>query len=99
MTSAPRTRSLALATAAVFALNGTVISAWISRLPATKARLDADPRTIGLTLLMTGLGSLVAMPWVGPLAAKHGSRRVTVGAALVSGLMLAVFLANQRFAP
>jgi MFS family permease len=88
VTSAPRTRSLALATAAVFALNGTVISAWISRLPATKARLDADPRTIGLTLLMTGLGSLVAMPWVGPLAAKHGSRRVTVGAALVSGLML-----------
>jgi MFS family permease len=88
VTRATTTRSLALATAAVFALNGTVISAWISRLPATKARLDADPRTIGLTLLMTGLGSLVAMPWVGPLAARYGSRRVEVVAALVSGTML-----------
>jgi MFS family permease len=88
VTSPTRTRALALATAAIFLLNGTVISSWISRLPATKARLDADPRTIGLTLLMTGLGSLVAMPWVGPLAARYGSRRVEVVAAVVSGVML-----------
>ena len=81
-------RALALATAAVFALNGTVISAWISRLPATKDRLDADPRTIGLMLLMSGVGALVAMPWVGHLASRWGSRRVEVVAAICSGTLL-----------
>ena len=58
MVTATRTRNLALATASVFLLNGLIISTWLSRLPATKARLDADPRTIGLVLLMTGKRSI-----------------------------------------
>ncbi|MFN8157682.1 MAG: MFS transporter [Candidatus Nanopelagicales bacterium] len=86
--TATRTRSLALATASVFLLNGLVISTWLSRLPATKARLDADPRTIGLVLLMSGLGSLVAMPWVGPLAARWGSRRIEVVTSISTGVLL-----------
>ena len=88
MVTATRTRSLALATASVFLLNGLIISTWLSRLPATKARLDADPRTIGLVLLMTGLGSLVAMPWVGPLAGRWGSRRIEVVTSLSTGVLL-----------
>ena len=88
MVTGTRTRNLALATAAVFFLNGTVISAWVSRLPATKERLDADPRTIGLVLLMSGLGSLVAMPWVGPLAARWGSRRIEVVTSVATGIVL-----------
>ena len=88
MVTATRTRSLALATASVFLLNGLVISTWLSRLPATKARLDADPRTIGLVLLMSGLGSLVAMPWVGPLAARWGSRRIEVVTSITTGVLL-----------
>jgi fucose permease len=72
----------------VFALNGSVIAAWLSRLPATRDRLDADPRTIGLTLLMTGLGALVAMPFVGRLAARGGSRPVATLSAVVSGVAL-----------
>ena len=88
MVTATRTRNLALATASVFLLNGLIISTWLSRLPATKARLDADPRTIGLVLLMTGLGSLVAMPWVGPLAGRWGSRRIEVVTSLSTGVLL-----------
>ena len=88
MVTATRTRSLALATASVFLLNGLIISTWLSRLPATKARLDADPRTIGLVLLMTGLGSLVAMPWVGPLAGRWGSRRIEVVTSITTGVLL-----------
>ena len=83
-----RTRRAALATAAVFALNGSVIAAWISRLPATRDRLDADPRTIGLTLLMSGLGSLAAMPFVGRLAHRWSSRPVVLAASAVSGVAL-----------
>lgn len=89
-TTSGRTRALALATASVFFLNGLVISTWLSRLPATKARLDADPRTIGLVLLMSGLGSLVAMPWVGPAAARWGSRRVEVVTSTTCAVLLVV---------
>ena len=81
-------RRAALATAAVFALNGSVIAAWISRLPATRDRLDADPRTIGLTLLALGLGSLVAMPFVGRLAQRWSSGPVVVVTSIVAGVAL-----------
>ena len=88
-TAVPRgsTRA-AFATAAVFALNGSVIAAWISRLPATRDRLDADPRTIGLTLLTLGLGSLVAMPFVGRLAHRWSSGPVVIVTSVVAGLGL-----------
>ena len=81
-------RTQALATAAVFALNASLIAAWISRLPATRDRLDADPRTLGLVLLAIGLGSLTAMPFVGRVASRIGSKRVVVGTAVVAALSL-----------
>ena len=81
-------RRAALATAAVFALNGSVIAAWISRLPATRDRLEADPRTIGLTLLMLGLGSLTMMPFVGRLAHRWSSGPVVIVTSVVSGVAL-----------
>jgi MFS family permease len=84
----PPGRSTVLATAAVFALNATVISAWITRLPATRDRLDADPRTIGAVLLMMGLGALVAMPVVGRLASRYGSGPVVIAMAVTSGISI-----------
>ncbi len=83
-------RTPALATAAVFALNGTVIAAWVSRLPATRDRLDADPRTIGLVLLMLGLGSLSVMPFVGRLVARFTSRPIVLASSVGSAVMLVV---------
>ena len=85
---ASRLRALALGTAAVFLLNGTVISAWLSRIPATRDRLGLDTRTLGFTLLMAGIGSLVAMPFVGHVASRVGSRRVVVVTSIVSGAAL-----------
>jgi fucose permease len=81
-------RTPAIATAAVFALNATVIATWVSRLPATRDRLELDPRSIGLVLLMMGIGSLSTMPFVGRLAARWGSRPVVVVAATVCALCL-----------
>jgi predicted MFS family arabinose efflux permease len=83
-------RTPALATAAVFLLNGTVIAAWVSRLPATRDRLDADPRTIGLVILMLGLGSLTVMPFVGRLVARFTSRPIVIAASVGSVVMLVV---------
>ncbi len=81
-------RGAAVATAAVFALSGSVIAIWLSRLPATRDRLHADPRTIGLTLLMMGLGSLAAMPFVGRIASRVGSKPVVIVASIVAGTAL-----------
>ena len=81
-------RTPAIATAAVFALNATVIASWVSRLPATRDRLELDPRAIGLVLLMMGIGSLSMMPFVGRLAARWSSRPVVVAAATVCALCL-----------
>jgi len=83
-----RWRRVAIATAAVFLLNSTLIATWVSRLPATRDRLDLDPAEVGLTLLMTGLGSLVAMPFVGKLAARWSSRPILVVVATICGLTL-----------
>ncbi|MFI5099851.1 MAG: MFS transporter [Actinomycetes bacterium] len=85
-------RRAALGTAAVFALNGFLMAAWISRLPATRDRLHADPASLGLALLMTGVGSLLAMPTTGRLCARYGSRRV-VAATLVPSCVALVALA------
>lgn len=78
----------AIATAAVFTLNATIIASWVARLPATRDRLELDPRSIGLVLLMMGIGSLCAMPFVGRLAARWSSRPVVVAAATVCAICL-----------
>lgn len=84
----PVGRGQALATAAVFALNGTLIAAWISRIPATRDRLDVEVSTLGVLLLLIGLGSLLAMPFVGRAASRFGSRAVVTVTAPVAGLAL-----------
>jgi fucose permease len=81
-------RTPALATAAVFLLNATIIAGWVSRLPATRDRLDLSTAVVGVTLLMSGIGSLVAMPFVGRLAARWSSRPVIVVVASVCALCL-----------
>lgn len=87
--SLPRTwRTPAFATAAVFLLNATIIAGWVSRLPATRDRLDVSTGVIGVTLLMSGLGSLVAMPFVGRLAARWSSRPLIVVLASLCALCL-----------
>ena len=86
---ASRRRS-AQATALVFALSGFLMAGWLSRLPATRDRLHADPASLGLALLMTGLGSLSLMPFTGRFCARWGSRYVVLAAALPCCVVLEV---------
>lgn len=76
-------RRPALATALVFALSGFLFASWVSRLPATRDRLDAGTGALGLALLMSGLGSLIVMPITGRLCTRFGSRRVVMLFSLV----------------
>ncbi len=75
------------ATRAAFFIPGFVIATWAPIVPFAKLRAGLDDAQLGLVLLCLGLGSLVAMPLAGALAARQGCRRVMLGATL---LMLAL---------
>ena len=80
---------------AVFFTNGVVIGTWVVRIPAIKERLGLGEGLLGVVLLGAAVGALVAMPVVGALVSRFGSRRV-VG---VSALALTVVLPTPGLAP
>ena len=82
------TRRAALSTALVFTLSGFLMAGWLARLPATRDRLHADSASLGLALLMAGLGSLTLMPATGRLCARLGSRRVVLLGSLAACAIL-----------
>src|SRR5690606_33985399 len=69
-----------------FFIPGFVIAAWAPLVPFAKIRAGLDDAALGVLLLCLGLGSLVAMPVAGALAARLGCRRVMLGSV---ALMLA----------
>ena len=73
---------------AVFFVNGLVIGTWVVRIPAIKEKLDLGEGLLGVALLGAAVGALVAMPLVGALVSRFGSRRVVGTAALVLSLSL-----------
>jgi MFS family permease len=72
------------AVVAYFVLAGLSFSAWAVRIPDVKAALRLDDATLGLALLGTATGSVVAMTASGWTIARFGSHRVTTTAALLT---------------
>ena len=72
----------------LFFLNGAIFATWATRIPAVQARLALSPGELGLSLLGAAAGALVAMNLSGYLAARFGSRSVTIIAALILCLVL-----------
>jgi MFS family permease len=87
-------RSARAAVLAVFFTNGVVIGTWVVRIPAIKERLGLGEGMLGVVLLGAAVGALVAMPVVGALVSRFGSRRI-VG---VSALALSVVLLTPGLA-
>ncbi|WP_262378639.1 MFS transporter [Luteimonas viscosa] len=73
-------------TRVAFFIPGFVVATWAPLVPFAKLRAGLDDATLGLVLLCLGLGSLVAMPLAGALAARQGCRRVMLAS---TALMLA----------
>lgn len=63
-------------TRVAFFIAGFALAAWAPLVPYAKARVGLDEGTLGLLLLCLGVGSIIAMPLAGALAAKVGCRRV-----------------------
>jgi MFS family permease len=90
-------------------VNGLVVGSWLPRLPEIRDRLELDLGTLGLTLSLGGLGSLLGSAISGLVVGRYGSRRSAVVAALVvylflpfiaivpTGALLAIVLACMGF--
>lgn len=91
-----RLRASRRAVAAMFGLNSLVMWSWIARIPAVKDRLDLSESQLGLALLGTAVGALIAMTASGELVDRIGSAATTrIGAvALCLALPLPAFAPN-----
>jgi MFS family permease len=71
-----------------FLIHGLVASAWISRIPAIQSALALNNAVLGLCLLGTAVGSVIAIPVTGWLVTRFGSKRVTTWSTVAFCLVL-----------
>jgi fucose permease len=84
------------AVAAMFFANGFLTGSWAPQIPVFLTRLEITEFTLGLLILVFGLGALAAMPWCGWLIHRYGSRAVLrLFAVFCSFALLAVALAGN----
>lgn len=78
------------AVAAMFFINGLLTGSWAPQIPVFLTRLDISKATLGLLILLFGLGALTFMPLSGYLMSRHGSRAVVrcFASVCVFGLLL-----------
>lgn len=67
-----------MATSLLFLVSGTVIGAWVPYIPERAHELHLSAAALGTTLLGGGLGAVIAMPIVGALISRLGSRFTSV---------------------
>jgi MFS family permease len=76
----PVTRSLRqarLAVSVAFLVNGFGFANWAARIPAVKDHVGLSTGALGVALLSSALGAVVAMPLAGALLVRFGSRTLT----------------------
>ena len=83
------------AVASMFLANGFVMGAWAPQIPLLLPRHNISEGTLGLMILLIGVGAVGAMLFAGKLIAAHGSRRV----ALTFGFMMTPILPLMVLAP
>src|ERR687885_229837 len=71
-----------------FLLHGLIVSTWVSRIPAIQASLGLTNAHLGLCLLGTAVGSVIAIPLTGWLVTRYGSKHVTAWSTLGFSLAL-----------
>jgi fucose permease len=88
------------AVAAMFFVNGFVTGSWAPQIPVFLTRLAISEFTLGLLILLFGVGALIAMPVSGYLMSRHGSRKVTLGfgCVVVFALILVALAPNVPIA-
>lgn len=84
------------ALAAMFMANGFVMGAWAPQIPLLMPRHDVTESTLGLLILVLGLGAVSAMLFAGRLISLYGGRLVlsVFSLALIPVLPMVVFSPN-----
>lgn len=67
-----------------FLLNGVLMGSFAVRIPAIRERLELTDGSQGFALLFIALGSVIAMPLAGAMAARYGSRVATTVAVVLA---------------
>ena len=93
MTATPLTPDAAAHTArtavsAVFFQQGLLVGGWALQIPLLLTRLGITETTLGLLIVVFGLGSVVSMLACGPVIDRRGSARLTGWAALGAAFFL-----------
>ncbi|CAL9347004.1 MFS transporter [Streptomyces sp. enrichment culture] len=73
-----------------FALDGFLFAGWVVRIPAIKQQTGSSASDLGLALLGVSAGAVVTMTLTGRLCHRFGSHAVTVGAAVLLSLSIAL---------
>ena len=76
----------------VFLLNGVGIGLWAAHVPTVQARMGIDTGMLSMVLLTIAAGALLAMPLMGGLTARWGTRRMVLTSGFAFALMLAVIM-------
>lgn len=84
-----------LAVSILFGVNGFLFANYVSRLPEIQAAYELDNGAIGLVLLSSALGALLAMPFTGWMIVGIGSRRIST----ISGLLFCLLISLIGFMP
>lgn len=71
-----------------FAFNGVMIGSWTSRVPAVARQVHSGPGSIGLALLASSVGLILAAPLAGRLCARFGARVVVTGSGIAGGIVV-----------
>jgi MFS family permease len=79
-----------LSVSVVFFLHGLASGSWLARIPTVQENLGLSQAALGLALLGSGLGSLVAMVPAGAQIGLHGSRTMVLALAFPWALSMAL---------
>jgi MFS family permease len=84
------------AVAAMFLANGFVMGAWAPQIPLLMPRHEVTESTLGILILVLGLGAVSAMLFAGRLITLYGGRRVlsVFSLALIPVLPMVVYSPN-----
>ncbi|WP_239113206.1 MFS transporter [Shimia biformata] len=84
----PSARRVWWAVTGMFALNGGLFGIWASRIPAIKDRFQLEHSTLGLLLLLLGVGAILSFPLAGRLSDRFGAARVSRWLGLANAVSL-----------
>lgn len=73
---------------------GICIGMWAAHIPVIQTRLGLDPAMLGLALLASAFGTILAQPLLGVLIARTGARPATIVFPPLSALILAAVMAS-----